>query len=115
MGIHCTTCTCSIGPLNADQLLAILTFGTPHREVYRAAKGGWFVTHGGGEADAHAVLILVENGAIHSVYDTTPDSGYHVGKTLDMKATQEARRGKRKTDGKICVYTDGTRKIKEWK
>ncbi len=76
----------------AIALLALLRDGNPHREVYRARDGGWFVTYGGGEVAADAVQELVRAGLVHSVYSNCPADSYHVGKTLDVERTREARR-----------------------
>ena len=88
--------------LNADELLSVLTGGEEHRHVYLAAKGGWYVTYGGGETSYAAVQELIRRGAIHSVYNGEAiDHCYHVGKTLDMKRSRFGKKGLR-------VYTDGT-------
>lgn len=88
--------------LNADELLSVLTRGEPHRHVYRAAKGGWYVTYGGGDTSYEAVQELITRGAIHSVYNgEAMDQSYHVGKTLDMQRSRFGKKGLR-------VYTDGT-------
>ncbi len=107
---HCPTCTCGVPLLDADALLAILTHGVPHREVYRGRSSNqWFVTHGGGETHPDTVAALIADEKIHSVYDSCPNDAYHVGKTLDTKASQLANAGRKKKDPRIEVYTDGTR------
>lgn len=116
MGRHCGTCTCK-DLMDAHALLEILSRKDgPHREVYRGDRSTrWFVTHeGGGEVHPEAVRQLVESGQIVPVYDTAPADCFHVGKTLDMNATQKARRGKTRKDGRVDVYTDGSRETKSW-
>jgi hypothetical protein len=88
--------------LSADELLRVLTRGEPHRNVYRAAKGGWYVTYDGGETSYEAVQELIRRGAIQSVYNGEAEYHcYHVGKTLDMQRSRFGKKGLR-------VYTDGT-------
>jgi len=78
--------------LDAEELLEILTNGTPHREVYRGQGGGWFVTYGGGRTSAHAVDILFQGGQIHSVYSNCRNDAYHVGRTMDIDKTIAERK-----------------------
>lgn len=90
---HCPTCGQMVAsPRNADWLLGVLTNETPHREVYRGQNGGWWLTRGHGEVPAEAVRELVRRGAIVSVYSNCPDDAYHVGRTLDVDRTMEARK-----------------------
>ena len=109
MAATCPTCGQFIKSNgDADKLLELLTRGIPHREVYRAQNGsGWYVTYGGGQWSEAAVRILIKAGAIQSVYSDCPNDAYHVGKTLDIKATLAARDGKRRKDWPK-IYTDGT-------
>lgn len=92
-------------PLDAEQLLAILRDGVPHREVYEGQDGGWYVTYGGGKTSPEAIRVLLDRKMIVKVYDEY-DGSFHIGRTLDMTATKAetkkfGRRGK-------LVYTDGT-------
>jgi hypothetical protein len=108
------TCPTCGGPIevetSAEALLRLLTEGRPHRHVYRPANGtGWYVTHSGKRFSAEAVHGLVRAGKIHSVYSDCPDDAYHVGKTLDVKATTEERRNHRQRKDAPKIYTDGTR------
>lgn len=107
---HCATCSCVNELLNADELLRLLTNGTPHREVYLAANGhSWWVTHGGGEVASHAVAELVERGAIQPVYKGRAQC-FHVGRTLDIERTTAARKGKRHKEAlAIRIYEDDPR------
>ena len=98
--------------LNVDALLDILQNGVPHREVYTAQDGGWYVTYGGGRTTAAAVMALVRSGAIVSVYDNYPGGAYHVGKTLDMTATTEERKKHRRCKDAPLIYTDGTHEMR---
>jgi hypothetical protein len=92
---------------DAAELLKLLTNGTPHRQVYRAGNGsGWYVTYGGGQVSEEAVNHLLTSGDIQRSYSDCADC-YHVGKTLDIVATLEARKGKKSKDWPK-VYTDGT-------
>ena len=104
----CPTCGQERGRvvLGTFALLDILTNGTPHREVYRAQGGGWFVTYGGGEAAANAVAELVRLGKINSVYSNCPTDAYHVGRTMDCERTLEYRKGRPRKEWKI-IYVDG--------
>lgn len=77
---------------SADWLLDILTNSIPHREVYHGQRGGWWLTYGGGEVSPEAVHELVARGAIVSVYSNCPNGSYHVGRTLDIDRTMEARK-----------------------
>lgn len=96
----------------AERLLELLKNGQPHREVYRAQGGGWFVTYGGGETSEKAVRELVGLGLINSVYSTCADDGYHVGKTMDTVATAEERKKHRRKKDAPIIYTDGTRELR---
>jgi hypothetical protein len=82
--------------LDADALLAVLKTCLPHREVYRAQNGEWFVTYGGNQTTYDAVKQLLERGEIASVYSNCPDQAYHVGRTIDMGATMIARKSDRR-------------------
>lgn len=89
---YCTKCGHLISSTrDADWLLNILTNAEPHREVYHGQRGGWWLTHGYGEVPAESVRELVRRGAIVSVYSNCPDDAYHVGLTLDIDRTMEAR------------------------
>lgn len=88
--------------LDEDELLELLTNGDPPREVYRAAKGGWYVTYGGGRTTAQAVDNLFKAGKIHSVYSNCPHDAYHVGRTMDIDKTLEER--KRLGNNKVKIY-----------
>lgn len=104
---HCTKCGQLIPDhRDADWLLDILTTGVPHREVYRAQDGGWFVTYGGGEVSGDAVRALWDRGAIVSVYSNCPVDAYHVGRTIDIPRTTEAR--KKHGKGAALVYLQQT-------
>lgn len=108
---HCATCTCPTLPMmGADALLHLLTNGTPHREVYLAADGRtWWVTYSGGEVDPDAVTQLVQQGAIRPVYKGA-NHCFHVGRTLDIERTTEARRSKRHKEAlAILIYEDDPR------
>lgn len=80
------------GLLGRTELLALLRDGVPHREVYRGQDGGWWVTYGGGEADPRAVVYLIEQKYLSSVYSNIPGEVYHIGKTFDCDATLERRK-----------------------
>lgn len=95
-----------------EELYRLLREGEPHREVYIAQGGGWYVTYGGGEVDYSAVYSLVRSGRIASVYNECPDSGYHVGKTLDVAATQAERKKHRRGKDAPLIYTDGSRELR---
>lgn len=100
---HCSKCGQLI-PNNrdADWLLDILTNGTPHREVYHGRDGGWFVTYGGGEISFNVVRGLIDRGLIVSVYSDCPLDAYHVGRTMDIQKTMDAR--KKHGKGAPAVY-----------
>lgn len=101
---HCTKCGQLIpNSRNADWLLDILTNGQPHREVYRAQDGGWFVTYGGGEVSPSAVHALISRGAIVSVYSNCPNDAYHVGRTLDVEATMALRKKHGKSAAEVYL------------
>ena len=92
MAARCSKCGQEIGRLLDEiDLMKILQMGTPHREVYRAQKGGWFVNYGGGETSDEAVTNLVMRGEIHKVYSNCNDT-YHIGRTWDCERTMAARR-----------------------
>lgn len=95
-----------------DDLYKLLRDGQPHREVYRGQSGRWFVTYGGGEVACSAVEELVERELIHSVYSNCPRDGYHVGKTLDVGATNEERKKHRRRADAPLIYTDGSRECR---
>ena len=78
--------------LNAHELVCLLKAGAPHREVYRAQGGGWFVSYGGGAVSPEVVHELISSGEIHPVYSNCPNDAFHVGRTLDVERTLEARR-----------------------
>ena len=100
-------------PLSAEatRVLQILTNGTPHREVYLAAHSytDWWITYSGGQAQDAAVRELINAGLIVPIFSSSGGC-YHVGKTLDMEATQAARAKvkDRKMRIAIRIYTDGT-------
>jgi hypothetical protein len=103
---HCSKC----GQLlpdkrDADWLLNLLTNGE-NRQVYRGRDGGWWLTRGYGEVPAAAVRELLRRRLIVSVYSDCPEDAYHVGKTIDRKATIEARkvRGNRG----VTIYVEPT-------
>lgn len=82
---HCATCTCKDGLLDAEQLLNILTNGSPPRKVYRGDRTNrWFVTCGGGETAPETVQRLALAGSIRPTYSTTKDC-FYVGRTIDME------------------------------
>jgi hypothetical protein len=86
-----TTASWRLSPAAAS-LFTLLRDGAPHREVYRGRDGGWFVTYSGGEVSADAVRELVKARLVRSVYSNCPADSYHVGKTVDVERTTEARR-----------------------
>lgn len=88
----------------ASSLLAILTNGVPHREVYHGRDGGWFVTYGGGQVSVEAVQSLFDRGLIVSVYNNCPADAYHVGRTLDVKRTMEERKKHRRGKDAPKIY-----------
>lgn len=92
MSDRCPTCGHITLVSEAEKLLHLLQNGEPHREVYRARDGGWFVSYGGGQVSTAAVDALVSRGLIVSVYNNCPHDAYHVGKTLDVAATVAERR-----------------------
>lgn len=97
--------------LNEEELLDLLTNGEPHREVYRAGKGGWYVTYGGERTTTQAVDRLFKTGKINSVYSNCPLDAYHVGRTMDIDQTMAERKRLGVRDIKIYVgdrftYTD---------
>lgn len=105
----CPTCG---QPVNSqgesDRLLAVLR-NSPERHVYRGADGsGWYVTYGGGRFSWPAVELLVQSGAVQPCYSDCPGEAYHIGKTLDVKATLEERRKHRSTKDAPLIYTDGS-------
>lgn len=91
---NCPTCGQPITATTRDAtwLLELLTNGVPHREVYHARDGGWFVTYGGGQVSAGAVQSLIDSKLIASVYNNCPADAYHVGRTLDIERTMEERK-----------------------
>ncbi len=91
---RCKTCGQPLPPklLNSAALLDLLRHAQPHREVYQAQRGGWFISHGGGETTESAVRRLVDAGQIQSVYSNCPDAAYHIGRTWDCERTLEARK-----------------------
>lgn len=105
----CHTCGgLTVEPNEAERLLALLTDGRK-RQVYRGRDGGgWWVTYGGGQFSQNAVTQLIERGSISSCYSDCPDEAYHVGKTLDVKATLAERQKHRRRKDAPHVYTDGT-------
>lgn len=99
--MRCPTCGQPVETgLDAEQLYNILANGQPHRNVYRAQNGAWYVTHGGGKTTAGAVQWLVDGGRIHSVYNDLPNEVYHVGKTINTAATLAYREGRKRKDWK---------------
>jgi hypothetical protein len=66
------------------------------------------VTYGGGETTPEAVNYLYSRGLIRSVYSDPAAEAFHVGKTLDVAATQDAR----KKQGKSAplIYLDKERR-----
>lgn len=97
----------------AQKLYDLLRYETPHREVYGACDGGWYVTYGGGEQKAECVHELVRLGLIQSVYSTCPQDAYHVGKTLDIKATTTEREKHANRKNSPLIYTDGSREFRK--
>lgn len=92
-GERCPTCGQPVPSIrNSAWLIEILTHGEPHREVYRAQDGSWYVTYGGGSVSADVVRELVQQGVIASVYSDCPTDAYHVGRTYDTERTLEARK-----------------------
>ena len=79
-----------------QELFDLLTHGPSHRRVYHGRDGRWFVTYGGGEVSADAVLTLRREGKIISVYSNCPTEAYHVGRTVDWKRSMERRKAKGK-------------------
>lgn len=107
----CPTCGQPIDQSSneAQRLLVILSDGR-RRQVYRGRDGsGWYVTCGGGRFSESAVKTLIDAGHIHSCYSDCPNDAYHVGKTLDCKATIEERKKHRRGKDAPMIYTDGTR------
>lgn len=104
----CPTCGQLIkSASDAEQLLDLLTRGTPHRGVYRAQNGsGWYVTYGGGQWSEEAVMWLVNSGRIRSVYSNCPNDAYHVGRTLDIERTVAERKKHRHAKDAKPVYVD---------
>jgi hypothetical protein len=90
--------------MDAEQLLDMLTNARPHREVYRAQDGGWFVTYGGGEVLEATVQQLVTDRRIVSVYSDCPNDCYHVGRTLDVARTLEERKNYRRLKDAPKIY-----------
>lgn len=89
-----------------DRLRDLLRSGQRHRHVYMAQSGGWYVNHGGGPVPFEAVQALLQQGEIARVYDDCAEA-YHIGKTINMAATLEYRKGKKRKDWR-SVYTDGS-------
>jgi hypothetical protein len=91
---HCPTCGQPIADTSAEaaRLLARLSHDSPHREVYRAQDGRWYLTYGGGPFSDGAVTLLRERGQIQSVYSSLPDDAFHIGRTWDCERTLAARR-----------------------
>lgn len=87
----CPTCKRPL-QLDAAQLLCVLQTNHPHREVYKARDGGWFVTYRGGEVDPAAVHRLVAEGEIQKVYSDGADNTFHIGRTWDVARTMAARK-----------------------
>ena len=77
--------------LDEVDLMEILRFGSPHREVYQSQTGGWFVTYRGGETSREIVMNLVKRGEICRVYSNC-HSAYHIGRTWDYERTMAARK-----------------------
>lgn len=73
-------------------LLSLLKEAVPHREVYRGQDGHWYVTRGGGQVSPQSVEELKRRGEIVSVYSDCPEDAYHVGRTLDVQRTLDARK-----------------------
>jgi hypothetical protein len=92
--------------LNAEELLNILTIGSPHREVYRGESGEWWVTYGGGQASYEAVSELLQRNLIHSVYSDCPNDAFHIGKTLDVQATIAERKKHRRAKDASQIYVE---------
>lgn len=77
----------------ASSLLLMLKNTQPHRELYRERNGRRFwLTYGGGPFSDRTVMELVDAGEIVPVYSTCPTEAFHVGLTIDINATIEARK-----------------------
>lgn len=76
----------------ASMVMELLKSGEPHRELYRARDGGWFITHGGGAVSDNVARDIIASGEVNSVYSNCPTDAYHVGKTLDVDATIAERK-----------------------
>src|SRR5580704_12781445 len=94
---RCPTCGQPLG-LDAEKLYALLAHGVPHREVYRAADGSWWVTYGGGMTTEQAVMALVNERRVCPRYNNLPQEVFHVGRTIDMDATLAFRKGRPRKD-----------------
>lgn len=77
------------------------------RNVYRGRDGNWYLEKGGGPISQWAITALLNAGRIRNTYSDTPSVGYTAGPTIDMAATLEYRRGKKRKDWRI-VYEDGS-------
>jgi hypothetical protein len=90
-----------MGP-DAKAVLDLLRHGEPHRELYRGQDGGWYITYSGGKVPDAMAREIIESGEVKSVYSNAPRDAYHVGKTLDVRATERVR--KETGDRKAMVY-----------
>ena len=92
MVARCSKCGQEIDRLlDEADLMKILRFGAPHREVSQSQTGGWFVSCGGGKTSDEIVMNLVKRGEIHKVY-SNGNHTYHIGRTWDYERTMAARR-----------------------
>lgn len=63
-----------------------------HIYAYKADAGGWYLTYGKGRTTRAAVMELVRQGRIQSVYSNIPGDCYHIGRTWDCERTLAARK-----------------------
>jgi len=87
----CPTCGQSWKSLlGAEELFRALSQKVePQREVYRAARGGWYVTYGEGETTREAVDQLLAEGKIRRTYNNCADA-FWTGRTIDMERSKFA-------------------------
>jgi hypothetical protein len=92
----------SMGPI-AEMVMELLRSNDPHRELYRGKDGGWHITYQGGQVSDAVAREIIESGEVHSVYSNAPRDAYHIGRTLDVRATREARKKPGQRHAKIYL------------
>ncbi len=98
----CPTCGREFS-LDANTLWQILLNGIPHRQVYLGSDGNWYVTYLGQSTTHDAVQYLLHQGIIQPCYNDMSGT-YHIGRTIDMKATLELRKQYRRSRDAPLVY-----------